>query len=192
MLRFFIITFIFLSCTITNSALAEMASVEFSVIIQEYLSIQSPNQVLIANVTNDNGVLDQPLNTRFRVITNTSKTKTLYLKATTITEDGIYNSMFNRGGLVYLAFSNINNKPKLRDLNNCIYGGDGKNVVAYPIINISGAKYKYMHNKYEVYIDNGVTDLYVTVGVTPLYNSFSKRDDKGFYQTTLHLTEVDI
>ena len=51
---------------------------------------------------------------------------------------------------------------------------------------------KYIHHKYEVYIDNGITDLYVTVGVTPLYSSYSKKDDKGFYQTTLHLTEVDI
>lgn len=188
---FIFLIVIFLLFTI-NSAFAQTASVEFNIVIQEYLSIQSPNQVLIANIINNNGVLDQPLNTIFRVITNTNETKTLYLKATTITEDGIYNSMFNTGGLVYLAFSNINNKPKTKELYTCMYGGDGKNVVAYPIINISGVKYKYIYNKYEVYIDNGITDLYVTVGTNPLYSSFSNKDDKGFYQTTLHLTEVDI
>ena len=31
-------------------------------------------------------------------------------------------------------------------------------------------------------IDNGITDLYVTVGTNPLYSSFSNKDDKGFYQ----------
>lgn len=188
---FIFLVIIFLLFT-ANSALAQTASVEFNIVIQEYLSIQSPNQVLIANIINNNGILDQPLNTRFKIISNTSNTKTLYLKATTITDDGVYNSMFYKNGMVYLVFSNIKNKPKTKELYTCMYGGDGKNVVAYPIININGAKYKYMYNKYEIYINNGVTDLFVTVGINPLYSSFSNKDDKGFYQTTLHLTEVDI
>lgn len=188
---FIFLVVIFLLFT-TNSAFAQTASVEFNIIIQEYLSIQSPNQVLIANIINDNGILDQPLNTMFRIISNTNNTKTLYLKATTITEDGVYNSMFYKNGMVYIAFSNIKNKPKTKELYNCTYGGDGKNVIAYPIIKINGAEYKYIHNKYEIYINNGVTYLFVIVGTNPLYNSFSNKDDKGFYQTTLHLTEVDI
>ena len=188
---FVFLVIIFLLFT-ANSTLAQTASVEFNIVIQEYLSIQSPNQVLVANIINDNGILDQPLNTRFKIISNTNNTKTLYLKATTMTEDGVYNSMFYKNGMVYLAFSNIKNKPKTKELYTCMYGGDGKNVVAYPIININGAKHKYTYNKYEVYINNGITDLYVTVGTNPLCSSFSNKDDKGFYQTTLHLTEVDI
>ena len=187
----FLLTFLLVILS-TIPTLAQSASVEFSIIIQEYLSIQCPSQTLIANVRNDNGVLDQPINTRFRVITNTSDTKTLYLKATTVTEDGVYNSMFNNGGITYLAFGNISNQPKHRELINCTNGMDGKNVIAYPITFINGAKYKYINNKYEVYIENGVTDLVIIVGVNPLFSSFTKNDAKGFYQTTLHLTETDL
>lgn len=190
MIRFlFFILFVIFS---TIPTLAQSASVELNIIIQEYLSIQCPNQTLIANVRNDNGALDQPISTRFRVITNTNNTKTLYLKSTTITEDGVYNSMFNINGVTYLAFGNISNQPKHRELINCINGMDGKNVIAYPITFINGAKYKYINSKYEVYIENGIADLVVVVGTNPLFSSFTKNDTKGFYQTTLHLTETDL
>ena len=72
----------FLLFFITNTAvLAEQASVDFSITLPEYIQIQTvTNAVLIANITDRTGNLFAPITSRFRVISNSDKTKTLYLK----------------------------------------------------------------------------------------------------------------
>ena len=179
-------------------AFAESASIDFSITIDPYMQIQTlTSPVLIANITDKTGNLYAPLFSKFRVISNSGDTKTLYLKANTITEHGNESAFFYANGRVYIAFSNVNNKPTSQSLANCKYRNhpnESPGVVAYPIASILGAKTKYINGggKYEVYVGNGTTDITVNIGSQVLRNSFGANDPKGFYQATLSLTEADI
>jgi len=157
--------------------------------------ITSP--ILTANITDRTGNLYAPLATRFRVITNATEKQTLYLQAHTVTDGGYENSMFQQGGQIYIAFANLSRIPSSQALANCKLGGipkDSPGVVAYPITSITGASNKYIPNKgkYEVYVDNGTTDVTVNVGANVLPSSFAANDPRGFYQAVLSLTEADI
>lgn len=173
-------------------------SMEFMIHVDEFIKIEAVNSsVLTANITDRTGNLYAPLVSRFKVISNTSDTKTLYLKANTITENGNEEAMFEMGGRVYLAFSNIEKRPSSEALANCKMGTHpdySPGVVAYPISSILGAKHKYLRGegKYAVYVENGTTNITVNVGLNVLKTSFAKNDPNGFYQATLSLTEADI
>ena len=175
---------------------AESASVEFSLKVSPYMQIQTlTSPVLIANITDKTGNLYAPLFSKFRVISNSSDTKILYLSANTITEHGNESAIFMANGRVHIAFSNVKNKPTSQSLVNCKYGvhpNESPGVVAYPIASILGAKTKYNGEKYEVYVGNGTTDITVNIGSQVLRSSFGSNDPKGFYQATLSLTEADI
>lgn len=205
-MKFFKYIFFILLAIITNTSeiLAETAEtqnsqrVDLAVQIDEFIKIEAvENAILTANITDRTGNLYAPLISRFKVISNCSKTKTLYLKATTVTEGGNEEAMFELGGRVYIAFANLEKKPMPQALANCKMGGYSENspgVVAYPINSIYGANHKYMSGKgkYAVYIENGITNLTVNVGQNVLRTSFGKNDPNGFYQATLSLTESDI
>ena len=153
--------------------------------------------VLTANITNRTGNLHTSLSTTFRVITNADKEQTLYLKASVNTEAGMENAMFEQGGRVYIAFANLAKLPTSSSLANCKLGGipkDSPGIVAYPVIQVRGAENKYIPSKekYEVYINNGKTDVTVDVGSNVLRSSFASNDPRGFYQAILSLTEADI
>lgn len=189
------IFFVFMSFT---SAYAESAKVNFEIMLPEYLRIQTiTSAVLVANITDDTGNLYYPLSSKFRVISNSPVKKTLYLKSESMTENGSESSMFDMGGKVYIAFTNIKKQPSSDALTNCKIGTHPKfspGVVAYPITSIVGTKSRYLRGqgKYEVYINNGVTDISVNIGSYVLRNSFDKNDPKGFYQATLLLTESEV
>ena len=177
---------------------AESASMDFCVTIPAYMQIQTiTSSVLTANITDRTGNLYAPLSSRFRVISNSADTKTLYLKANTLTDAGNEEAMFEYNGRVYVAFANLAIKPKSQALANCMLGTHPKEspgIVAYPVDSIYGAKYKYLRGRgrYEVYVPNGTTDVVVNIGSNVLRNSFAPNDPKGFYQATLSLTEADI
>lgn len=179
-------------------AFAESASVNFSVVIPEYLKIVTvTSPVLTAHITDRTGNLYAPLSTKFKVISNSGEQKILYLKSESVTDSGSEPSMFNMGGQVYIAFTNVNNKPRSSALANCKMGSHPKytaGVVAYPVISVTGAKTSYQRGegKYKVFINNGTTDINVNIGSHVLKSSFGANDPKGFYQATLLLTESDI
>lgn len=174
------------------------ASMDFSVTVPSYVQIQSvTSPVLVANITDRTGNLYAPLSSKFKVITNSKNTKTLYLKANTVTDNGYEEAMFEQGGRVYIAFANLAKTPKSQALANCKMGAlpkDSPGIVAYPVNSILGAEHKYVNskNKYEVYVNNGTTFITVNVGSNVLKNSFASNDPKGFYQAVLSLTEADI
>ena len=63
-------------------AFAESASADFSILLPEFVKVESVlSPVLIANITDRTGNLYAPLCSKFKVITNSSETKKLYLKA---------------------------------------------------------------------------------------------------------------
>ena len=65
-------------------AFAESASADFSILLPEFVKVESVfSPVLIANITDRTGNLYAPLCSKFKVITNSSETKKLYLKANT-------------------------------------------------------------------------------------------------------------
>lgn len=177
---------------------AESASMDFVIELPEYLRIQTvTSPVLTANITDKTGNLYAPLSSRFKVISNSNEQKTLYLKSESITDNGSEPSMFSMGGRVYIAFTNINNKPRSSALANCKMGTHPKysaGVVAYPVTSIIGAKSEYQYGaaKYKIFVNNGTTDISVNIGSHVLKNSFDSNDPKGFYQATLSLTESDI
>jgi len=177
---------------------AESASLNFSVELPGYFQISNlTSPVLNAHITDKTGTLYSPLYSKFRVISNISDEKTIYLKAITTTENGVEEAMFDQNGRVYIAFSNIISKPKSDALANCKYGSNpnaSPGVVAYPVSSIVGVKHRYLRGrgKYEIYINNGITDISVNIGTHVLKNSFGENDPKGFYQATLLLTEADI
>lgn len=179
-------------------AVSDTARAELSLEFPEFLRIQTvTSAVLVANITDKTGNLYAPLSSRFKVITNSGHTQTLYLKAESLTENGNESAMFNVGNQVYVAFTNMNKKPTSEAFANCKMGTDSKysaGVVAYPITSIIGAKseYQYGQGKYKIYIDNGTTDISVNIGSHVLRNSFGPNDPFGFYQATLSLTESDI
>lgn len=182
----------------TLGSFAESASAEFSISLPQYVRVESVSSpVLIANITDRTGNLYAPLSSTFKVITNSSEAKTLYLKANTVTDGGYEEAMFEQGGRVYIAFANIAKIPKSQSLANCKMGAlpkDSPGIVAYPVISVSGAKSKYLHgkDKYEVYAENGTTFVTVNIGSSVLRTSFAANDPKGFYQAVLSLTEADI
>lgn len=172
---------------------------EYSIDIPEYMSIKPmTSPVLTANVHNRFGNLYAPLSTTFRVTTNTTQTKTLFLQANVNTEGGYESSMFMQGGQVYIAFASLKKIPSASALRNCKIGGgspkDSPGIVAYPVTSVYGAKHKYIpgKEKYEVYINNGITDVTVNVGTNVLQSSFAANDPRGFYQAVLSLTEADL
>ena len=182
----------------TNRVFAESATIDFTITVDSYMQIQTlTSPVLIANITDKTGNLYSPLFSKFRVISNSGDTRTLFLKANTITEHSNESAMFSSNGKVYVAFSNVQSKPTSQSLANCKYGShpnESPGVVAYPIASILGAKTKYIQGggKYEVYVGNGKTDITVNIGSQVLRSSFGSNDPKGFYQATLSLTEADI
>lgn len=177
---------------------AGMMSTQLSFNIESFTRIAPiTSPVLTANITDRTGNLYAPLFTRFRVITNSSKKQTLYLQANAVTDGGYENAMFQQGGQVYIAFANLSKIPSAQALSNCKIGGipkDSPGIVAYPITSIIGADHKYItsKSKYEVYVDNGTTDVTVNVGSNVLPSSFAANDPRGFYQAVLSLTEADI
>lgn len=180
-----------------QTAYAESASMDFAIELPEFLRIETNTAVLMANVTDKTGNLYAPLTSRFKVITNAREQKTLYLRSTSLTENGNEESMFNVGSRVYIAFTNVNKKPSSESLVNCKMGTHPKyspGVVAYPVTSIIGAKTQYQTGagKYKVFVNNGTTDIVVNVGSNVLRNSFDKNDPKGFYQATLSLTESEL
>ncbi len=196
-----IILSFFLFLISVSTALADegmSASINFNINVDSYLQIDTvTNAVLTANITDRTGNLYTPLQSRFKVISNCGETKTLYLKANTLTDGGYEEAMFMFGGRVYIAFANLANKPTSNSLANCKLGthpNESPGVVAYPVTSIIGAKHKYIpsKDKYEVYVDKGVTNVSVNVGSNVLRSSFASNDPKGFYQATLSLTEADI
>lgn len=189
---------LFLAILSIQGAFAQEARMDFEVFLPEILKIETvTSAVLTANITDKTGNLYAPISSRFKVISNCNETKTLYLKSNSITENGNEESMFEMGGQVYVAFTNVSEKPRSEALANCKMGTHPKyspGVVAYPITSIIGAKTQYMHGqgKYKVYINNGKTDILVNIGSHVLRNSFDKNDPHGFYQATLSLTESEI
>lgn len=196
--RNIIVLFFLLVTSFTNCFANESASVNINVVLPKFLQIKTiTSPVLTANITDKTGNLYAPLNSKFRVISNDPDTRTIYLRANTLTDAGLEEALFDRGGRVYIAFSYVSNKPKTQALKNCKMGmkpNESPGVVAYPISSIIGAKHQYKRGsgKYEVYIDNGTTDITVNVGTNVLKSSFAENDPKGFYQATLLLTESDI
>lgn len=174
------------------------ASADLSFYLPPYMYITpTTSPVLTANITDRTGNLHSPLMTRFRVITNNDKEQTLYLKANVMTENGYEEAMFSQGGQVYIAFANLRKPPKSSSLANCKMGSmpdESPGVVAYPVTSVTGAKNKFIpgRNKYEVYVNNGTTDVTVNVGSQVLKSSFGGNDPRGFYQAVLSLTEADI
>ena len=68
------------------TAFAESSSADFSILLPEFVQVESVfSPVLIANITDRTGNLYAPLCSKFKVITNSSETKKLYLKANTVT-----------------------------------------------------------------------------------------------------------
>ena len=189
---------LFMAFTTINTGFAKEASMDFEVLLPEFLKIETvTSAVLTANITDKTGNLYAPLSSRFKVVSNCNETKTLYLKSNSITESGYEESMFEMGGQVYIAFTNVSVKPRSEALANCKMGTHPKyspGVVAYPITSIIGAKTQYQHGqgKYKVFIDNGKTNILVNIGSHVLKNSFDKNDPHGFYQATLSLTESEI
>ena len=173
-------------------------STEFTIQVPDYMRITPiTSPILTANITNRTGNLHAPLSTRFRVATNTTQPKTLFLQAHVTTQGGYESAMFEQGGQVYVAFANLFKIPTSTALSNCKIGSlpdDSPGVVAYPVTSVLGADHKFIRGKgkYEVYIKNGITDVTVNIGSTILQNSFGKNDPRGFYQAVLSLTEADI
>lgn len=194
-----LMTFGILMLSVT-SCLAEshQATTEFSVIVPKYLSIKPvTSPVLTANITNRTGNMHTPLSTKFRVVTNAAETQTLYLQGNVTTDGGYESAMFEQGGQVYLAFASLSKIPSSSALANCKYGAapkDSPGIVAYPITSVFGANNKFIPSKgkYEVYVNNGMTEVSVNVGSNVLRNSFAANDPRGFYQAVLSLTEADI
>ena len=192
------LTLLFIFVINAHCVFAESASADMSFNIQEYVKIEPvTSPVLTANITDNTGNLYSPLSVRFKVITNSTEKKTLYLKSNTVTDGGFEESMFEMGGQIYIAFANIAKIPKSQSLTNCKLGGfpkDSPGIVAYPVTSITGAGSKFLKgkNKYEVYAENGTTFVTVHVGSNVLPSSFASNDPKGFYQAVLSLTEADI
>lgn len=196
--KFLILVCVFITSTLSAFAENNVASAEFSFQIPQYLRIEPmTSPVLVANITDRTGNLAVPLSSGFKVVTNSPDAKTLYLKANTVTQGGYEEAMFERGGVVYIAFANLAKIPKSSSLANCKLGAnstDSPGVVAYPVTSVSGAKSKFnkSKNKYEVTVENGTTYVNINIGSNVLRTSFASNDPKGFYQAVLSLTEADI
>lgn len=174
------------------------ASSQLNITIPEYINITPiTSPVLTANITDRTGDLHTNLSTIFRVISNSTEDKTLYLKANIVTQDGYEEAMFQQGNQVYVAFGNLTTLPKSTALQNCKLGGNpnkSPGVVAYPVLSVTGSPsyFNKSKNKYEVKIENGTTDIAINIGANILKTSFGSNDPKGFYQTIISLTESDI
>ena len=182
------------------SALADgqCASTTLSFNISPYFNIQAvTSPVLVANIYNRTGNLDFPLSTKFKVVSNMSEAKKLYLKAEVNNDAGKESAMFEHCGRVYVAFGNMQKIPKSSSLANCKIGSmpkESPGIVAYPIASIKGAKSTYIRGKekYEIPVKNGTTYITVNIGSHVLKSSFASNDPNGAYQAILSLTEADM
>lgn len=174
------------------------ASIDFMInlpAVTQVVPLTSP--VLVANITDKTGNLQEPLISRFKVLTNSAEPVKLYLKANVVTHGGFEEAMFEQGGIVYIAFANVSRLPSSSALANCKAGigpQDSPGIVAYPITSIQGSEVKYLpsRHKYELVAENGATYVTVNVGSNVNKTSFGTNDPRGFYQAVLSLTEADI
>ncbi|MCQ2743708.1 MAG: hypothetical protein MJ230_02785 [bacterium] len=179
-----------------ENSLSANAQLSFTIASYTHISpVTSP--VLTAHITDKTGNLYAPLSTTFRVITNSSENKKLYLKANVLTRNGYEEAMFEQGGQVYIAFANLKNMPNSAALAGCKSGvpADSPGIVAYPVTSITGTegkKYINGKNKYELEIKGGTSYVTVNVGSSVLPSSFGSNDPRGYYQAVLSLTEADI
>ena len=98
--------------TLASFAEGNTASADFSITIPRFVKVEATSSpVLTANITDRTGNLYSPLSTTFRVISNSSETTNLYLKANVVTEGGFEEAMFEQGDRVYIAFANLANRP---------------------------------------------------------------------------------
>ena len=185
------------SAAATSAQNHEMSDT-FTIGVPEYMNIRPvTSPVLTANITNRTGNLYAPLSTKFRVVTNASQKKTLYLQSKVTTQDGYESSMFEQGGQVYVAFASLSKVPTTSSLTNCKMGAlpkESPGIVAYPVTSVYGADHKFLsgEGKYEVYVEKGTTDVTINIGTNVQRSYYAANDPRGFYQAVLSLTEADI
>lgn len=174
------------------------ASIDFTINLPSYTCITPvTSPILTAFITDKTGNLQEPLVSRFKVISNSGEPTQLYLNANVVTQAGYEQAMFEQGGMVYIAFARVSSLPSSSALNNCKYGAgpdSSPGVVAYPITSIQGGEHKYVpsKHKYEVVVPSGESYVTVNVGSNVNRMSFGSNDPRGYYQAILSLTEADI
>ena len=182
----------------TIPALGQSASIDFQISVPSVTRIAPvTSPILTAYITDKTGNLQEPLVSRFKVISNSGEPTQLYLNANVVTQAGYEQAMFEQGGMVYIAFARISSLPSSSALNNCKYGAgpdSSPGVVAYPITSIQGGEHKYVpsKHKYEVVVPSGESYVTVNVGSNVNRMSFGSNDPRGYYQAILSLTEADI
>lgn len=163
---------------------AESVSTTLSVTIPPFLSIKPLTSTVLTAHVRDQKV-QNPLYVKYKVVSNIPET-TIFLTACSLVEGNLEHSMF-QNGQVYVAFSNINQKATLQDMSNAKIALNAPNILVLPILNVSGAEHKFLHDRYELYIKNGIYNIDVNIGL----NS-PRRSADGIYQATMFLTKVEI
>ena len=170
---------------LTTFAANDTATVTMSFTIPPYTNITPmTNTVLTANVVNDRVI--NPLHVRYRVVTNMEEVP-LYLTTKSLVDGGYEYSMFNQGGQVYIALTSIGN-ASLQNLTEAKCNLRSNNVLVLPVTSITGAEYRFVRDKYELYIKNGTHFIDLHIGLFPPIGGTKN----GIYQATVYLTETEI
>ena len=167
-------------------AVSNSAMLELSFTIPSYLRIEPlTSTVLTANLRND--YVLNPLYVRYKVISNIPET-TLYLTSKSLVDGSYEHSMFAHGGSTYIVFTSVDGRASLQNLTEAKYNLKALNTLVLPILSVTGAEHKFLHDKYELYIKNGSHYIDVHIGLSPVVRG----NKNGMYQATIYLTKSEI
>lgn len=187
-----------------SHALSDTASQKLEATLGTYLDITAVTDdvVVTTTISPDTGALGTALISKFKVNSNTD-TQNLYLQATTTSDTGTVNALFQKGGTEYIVFSNTltGKLPTTEAIENCKGGSpsvaSNANAIAYPIQSVAvdnngTATYDAAKNQYNVTAGMGTSIATTTTGTTPLADTYSFADNAGTYQAIVTLTSTTL
>lgn len=200
-----------LAFTMCSAIAADPASttVNYSVTLDDYIKITTPNAALTATSTFADGYTGITITNMagvFDIISN-AKTRTMQLSATPVDGvDPLYAVVFdnaNNKGTAKLVFAHTTEVPDGTSISN-ITGGtnttpdSNPNAIAFDVTiahtydhgpgTISGEWAEGSPITYTM--NNGVSKLTYTIGGANVANTFNTQDQSGTYKATLTLTDV--
>lgn len=174
----------------------------FTATAPETKSVATNGGNTAATINIDTGVLSTAFTPGFSMTTNSRCPDQLTLFATTTTQSGSQNAIFNIGLLKYIILTNSTTPPPLSSLTDIKSGSatavNNPNAIAYPINNpvpTSGqltVAYNSTNKNWDLVLTHrGTTLTSITVPAgPPLSNTYSADDEAGSYQAIVTLSFI--
>lgn len=179
---------------------AQTPSYYFTATCPKTKSVETNGGNITSNIDCDTGALSASFNPAFLIKTNSDDTEQLTLSATSSTQSGSVNSIFNIGTTRYIILTNNTILPPTSAITDIKSGSptpvNNPNAIAYQINDPAttpgqlSASYSNTNKNWQLSLTHrGQTPTSITIPAgTPLANTYSFDDEAGSYQATITLS----